>query len=250
MESSVQQWNAESYRRNVCFVPELGRTILAWLSPQPGERVLDVGCGDGVLTQEVAASGADVLAIDASPEMVAAARGRGLAVEQADAREIDFHAEFDAVFSNAVLHWILEPELVVDGIFRALKPGGRFVAEFGGFGNIAAIVTAIRAVLRDHGVDDGVPKYFPTVRAYTAVLERCGFTVERCELVPRPTFLPQGMQGWLEALGGGMLNRLKPEQVQPARDQVIDLLRPSLCDDQGNWSADYVRIRVEARKPV
>src|SRR5579875_671222 len=158
-----QHWLAERYAANAAFVPALGTAALALLAPQPGERILDLGCGDGVLTAKIAAAGAAV-AVDAAPDMVRAARARGLDARVMDGRALAFAGEFDAVFSNAALHWMREADAVLAGVFRALKPGGRFVAEMGGHGNIAAIITALSAVLARRGVDAAAlnPFYFPS----------------------------------------------------------------------------------------
>src|SRR5262245_15350099 len=145
-----QTWSPDRYVKNAAFVPALGASILERLAPQPGERILDLGCGDGTLTVKLVERGAEVIGVDASPEMLAAARDRGLDARLMDVRQLTFDAEFDAVFSNAVLHWIPEAEAAVKGIVRALKPGGRFVADLGGHMNVAAIATAIRAVVARH----------------------------------------------------------------------------------------------------
>ncbi len=244
--SQPQQWDPVRYQRNVAYVPKLGNVILAWLNPQSGERILDLGCGEGSLTEELSKQGAQVMGVDADPAMVRAAQARGLEVQQMNGHTLSFSQEFDAIFSNAALHWMLDAQKVIQGVARALKPKGRFVAEFGGHGNIAAIITAMRAVLRAHRVDDSVPMYFPSAEDYCQRLETHGFRVCRCELVARATLLPQGMQGWLESFGGAMLNRLPEIQRDAARQEVIRLLEPVLCDAQGQWHADYVRLRIEA----
>ncbi len=248
MEQNLQRWDAAEYRRNAAYVAELGSIILEWLAPEASERILDLGCGDGALTRTLAESCAEAVGVDASESMIRSARSLGIDGRLMDAHALDFEGEFDAVFSNAALHWMLEPRRVLQGVYRALKPEGRFVAEFGGFGNIAAIVTAMRAVLRQHEVDDSVPKFFPSPPLYQKMLEEERFRVERIELVPRLTRLPQGMEGWLTTLGGAMINRLPEPLREPARREVTELLRPTLCDSDGTWYADYVRLRVKAVK--
>lgn len=243
-----QTWSPDTYARHAAFVPALGQSILARLAPQPGERVLDLGCGDGTLTERIAASGASVVGVDGSAAMIAAAVSRGLGAWQMDARALAFDEAFDAVFSNAVLHWIPEAGLVVDGIRRALVPGGRFVAEFGGHGNIAAIATAIRAVLERHGLPNDSPWFYPTPAEYRAILEAHGFEVRFIALVPRPTPLPTGMEGWLATFRGPLLETYGPVMRTRIVAEIIALLEPSLCDTQGNWTADYIRLQVEARK--
>jgi len=247
--SNPQIWSAEGYARNAAFVPALGAPLVDRLNPQPGDRILDVGCGDGTLTAQIAARGAIVVAVDASADMIAAALTRGLDARLMDAQQLPFADEFDAAFSNAVLHWIPDADAVIDGVHRALKRGGRFVGEFGGHTNVAAIMTALRAVLPKYGIDSPGGWYYPTPREYGARLGRHGFVVDDIALVPRPTPLPTGMAGWLETFRGTILNQLPPEARARAKDELIELLRPSLCDDQGNWTADYVRLRFGATKP-
>jgi SAM-dependent methyltransferase len=245
--ASKQVWTADSYDRNARFVSDLGGEIVSWLAPKAGERILDLGCGDGALTEKLAASGAGVLGVDTSSSFLEAARARGLDVHEADGHALAFHHEFDAVFSNAALHWMTQPEKVIDGIRRALKPGGRFVAEFGGHGNVAAIVTAMRAAARAFDGDSGLagPWFYPTDREYAEMLEAAGFTVRRAGLFPRPTPLPTGIEGWLGTFRGVFFDQFG-ERRDAVLAYVTDILRPSLCDRSGKWHADYVRLRVEA----
>jgi SAM-dependent methyltransferase len=245
--ASKQVWAADSYDKNARFVSDLGGEILSWLAPKAGERILDLGCGDGALTEKLAASGAGVLGVDTSVSFLEAARARGLDVREADGHALTFHHEFDAVFSNAALHWMTQPEKVIDGIRRALRPGGRFVAEFGGHGNVAAIVTAMRAAARAFDGDSSLagPWFYPTDREYAQMLEAAGFTVRRAGLFPRPTPLPTGMEGWLVTFRGVFFDQFG-ERRDAVLAYVTDILRPSLCDRSGKWHADYVRLRVEA----
>ena len=244
-----QVWSAEGYAKNAAFVPALGAPLIDRLNPQPGERILDVGCGDGTLTTQIVARGATVVGVDASAEMVAAAAARGLDARVMDAQDLPFVDEFDAAFSNAVLHWIPDADAVVAGVHRALKGGGRFVGEFGGHTNVAAIMTALRAVLPKYGIDSPSGWYYPTPREYGARLEKHGFIVDDIALVPRPTPLATGMDGWLETFRGTILNQLEPDARRGAKEELIELLRPSLCDEEGNWTADYVRLRFSATRP-
>jgi len=244
-----QTWKPETYQTNARFVSDLGGTILGWLAPQPGERILDLGCGDGALTKKIAASGAAIIGVDSSPDLLEKARADGLTVQEADGQALEFSHEFDAVFSNAALHWMLQPRAVIDGVRRALKSGGRFVGEFGGHGNVAAIVTAIRAAARIHGGDEALagPWFYPTPDEYAALLEEGGFAVSRIALVPRPTPLPTGMAGWLSTFRKPFFDQFDPETRQKVIDDVVGLLRPALCDGSGRWTADYVRLRFEAK---
>lgn len=249
LSAGVQTWSADSYARHGRFVSDLGAPLLSLLAARPGERILDLGCGDGVLTTDIAATGADVVGFDASPAMTAAARARGLVVQTGDAEALPFDREFDAVFSNAALHWMLDPDAVIAGVRRALRPNGRFVAEMGGHGCVGAITVAIRAVLHQRGVPAKWPWYFPTAEDYRARLEAQGFRIEQMALFPRPTPLPTDMAGWLQTFARALIEQLPPAERREAVDEMVDLLRPALCDQQGRWTADYVRLRFMARVP-
>jgi len=247
------RWEAERYARDAGFVAVLARPLVDLLAPRPGERVLDLGCGDGRLSADIAACGAVVVGIDSSPDMVRAARGRGIDARLVDAAELPFEREFDAVFSNAALHWMgARMDDVLAGVFRALVPGGRFVGEMGGFGNIAAIVTAVLAALARRGIDGRrhLPWTFPTATAWRKCLARHGFVVEQAELVPRPTRLDAGMAAWLELFAVDLL-ALVPDPERPRLvAEICALLEPSLRDEAGVWWADYVRLRFFARRPA
>lgn len=246
-------WSAQDYAENAGFVPALGNAALELLAPQAGEAILDLGCGDGALTARIAAAGAEVLGIDASPAMLAAARARGLRVQQADAQALAFAGRFDAVFSNAALHWMPDQAAVAAGVFRALKPGGRYVGECGGFHNVAAIRTALRAVLARRGYpeDPGRRQVYHTVASFAAVHGQAGFVGVQATLVWRPTPLPTGMRGWLQTFRGGFIDAagVPAAEAGDIIAEVVELLRPDLCDADGNWVADYVRLRWQARKP-
>lgn len=241
-------WSAARYGSAASFVPALGAPVLSLLAPQPGERILDLGCGDGALTAQIAAAGADVLGVDASPDMLAASRARGLTVAPADGQALGFAAEFDAVFSNAALHWMTDQRAVLDGVARALRPGGRFVAEAGGHGNVAAIRTALIAVLAQHGVATDLTDIwaFPTAEEQRAALQAAGFRVEEVALIPRPTPVPAGLPAWLEVLAAPALAKLAPAERPAAVAAVAALASPALCDTAGAVTADYVRIRFKA----
>lgn len=247
---AVQRWSASDYAKNGRFVPELAGLVFAMLAPKPGERVLDVGCGDGTLTAEIKAAGADVLGVDLSDELLAVARMKGLPVQKMDGHALDFVQEFDAVFSNAALHWMCAPDLVIAGVARALKPKGRFVGELGGHGNVAAIAAAMRAVGLNRGGDPEkvAPWFFPTAEEYEALLVAHGFTVIEIALVPRPTALKTGMEGWLKTFGRFFFEQFAEPDRTAALKEVLDLLRPSLCDTKGRWTADHVRLRFSAER--
>jgi trans-aconitate methyltransferase len=246
----IQTWDPQTYAQNGAFVHGLAGGVLEWLDAQPGEYILDLGCGDGQLTQRIAATGAIVLGVDASPDMIAAARERGIEAEQANAESFPFgDAVFDAVFSNAALHWVRDQDAMLAQVRRVLKPGGRFVAEMGGQGNIAAIRVALMAVLERHGFGDreeGV-NYYPTAENYAQRLTRHGFQVRQIALIPRPTPLPAGgMSAWLRTFRRGVLDGLPADIQQQVVDETTELLAPALRDEDGNWTADYVRLRFIA----
>lgn len=242
-------WSASGYAATARFVSDLGGPVVALLAPAAGERILDLGCGDGALTEALVAAGAEVVGVDASPDMAAAARARGLDARVGDGAALAFAAEFDAVFSNAALHWMTDPAAVLAGVARALRPGGRFVAEQGGMGNVAAIRTALIAVLADEGVETTLHDiwHFPSPAEQTALLVAAGFVVERIELIPRPTPVAAGMEAWLATLAAPALAKLPEGRRAAARARVAALARPALCDAGGNWTADYVRLRFRAR---
>lgn len=247
--SRRQNWSASSYDAHARFVSDLAGGVLDWLAPKSGERILDLGCGDGVLTAELAAAGAEVVGVDSSEDFVATCEARGLDVRLMDGEALTFDNEFDAVFSNAALHWMTRPERVISGIRRALKPQGRFVAEFGGHGNVAAIMTALEAMAVRHGVDSSLahPWFFPTAEIYRTMLEKDGFEVKRIALIPRPTPLKTGMAMWLKLFRTPFFDQFGAKSDQVVRE-TEDLLRCALCDARSNWTADYVRLRVEAKK--
>lgn len=245
-----QKWTAEGYAANARFVSNLGAPVVALLDPKPGERILDLGCGDGALTQRIVEKGAEVVGFDSSAELAAAARARGIAVDLGDAHALPYDNEFEAVFSNAALHWMNRPDEVIACVRRALKSRGRFVAEMGGHGNIAAIRTALSVVFAKRGLDHGAirAQYYPTADEYAERLTAHGFEVVSIELFARPTLLPTGMEGWLSTFAEGSFSKLPASERESAKAEVIALLRPELCDSKVRWTADYVRLRFAARR--
>lgn len=247
--NAKQTWTAAGYDLNARFVSDLGAEILGWLNPQPQEHILDLGCGDGALTSKLVDAGAVVIGVDTSEDLLRAARDRGLEVRNMDGHHLTFDATFDAVFSNAALHWMRQPLDVIAGVKRALKPGGRFVAEFGGHGNVSAIVTAMRSAARAFDGDESLagPWFYPTADDYAQMLTQSGFNVRRAGLFYRPTLLRTGLEGWLVTFRKAFFDQFDASGKREAViSHVTDLLEPVLKDRQGRWLADYVRLRVEA----
>jgi ubiquinone/menaquinone biosynthesis C-methylase UbiE len=248
----MQTWDPTAYAQHGAFVHGMADGVVEWLNPQRGERILDVGCGDGQLTQRLVASGAEVTGVDASAEMAAAACARGVRAVHASAEALPFaDACFDAVFSNAALHWVRDHDAMLVSVARVLRPGGRFVAEFGGQGNIAAIRVAFAAVLARHGFSgaEAHVNYFPSPAEYTRRLEQHGFRIEQMALLPRPTPLGAGgMAEWLRTFRNGVLAALPESLRERVVDETVELLAPALRDEAGNWTADYVRLRFVARR--
>jgi SAM-dependent methyltransferase len=245
-----QTWDPKAYGRNGAFVHQLAGGVLEWLAPESGERILDLGCGDGQLTARIAAAGVVVSGVDASPEMVAAARSRGVGSTVAQAENLPFgDGVFDAVFSNAALHWVRGQDEMMAEVHRVLRLGGRFVAEMGGHGNIAAIRVALIAVLERNGFagrEDNM-NYYPSPDAYQRRLEKHGFRVEKIALIPRPTRLAEnGVRGWLETFRKGVLDSLPEAARETVIRETEELLAQALRDEDGNWTADYVRLRFVA----
>ena len=249
--ASNQRWNAQQYSKHARFVSDLGMPVVELLAPLRGEYILDLGCGDGVLTKKLADSGCNVVGVDASADMIAAAKALGLDARVMDGHALQFNGEFDAVFSNAALHWLKQPESVVAGVWRALKPGGRFVGEFGGSGNVAAIVGALEYVLSERGIDAKTlnPWYNPTADEYRVLLAARGFSVNAIALFPRPTPLPGSVVGWLETFAQPFAAVLPESDRLAFFEEVAAACRPTLCDNNGHWHADYVRLRFSATKP-
>lgn len=249
MAPPQQSWDPQRYARNARFVAELGAPVLALLGPKPGERVLDLGCGDGALTEKLVAAGCRVVGVDGSAEQAEAARARGLDARVMDGQALAFEAAFDAVFSNAALHWMPRADAVIDGVWRALVPGGRFVGELGGQGCVAAIVGALEAALARRGAPTVEPWFFPNDADYRARLEARGFRVSSAQLIPRPTPLPGDIADWLETFAERFLTAVPRGERRPLLVEVREALRPKLQGADGRWSADYVRLRFSAIRP-
>lgn len=247
-----QHWDPDRYRRNAGFVAELGLPVVELLNPLPNERILDLGCGDGTLTIKLRDMGVEIVGVDASPDQIDAARKLGLDARVADGEALEFDGEFDAVFSNAAMHWMLEADAVIEGVWRALKPGGRFVAEMGGFGNVKRIREALETTLGDHGIDamSACPWYFPTAEEQRKRLENEGFDVRSITLFDRPTPLPGNIRDWLETFAESYMGEVPQAMRQPVVADVTKRLQPVLMDQSGTWIADYVRLRFFARRTL
>jgi trans-aconitate methyltransferase len=248
--SQSTSWNPESYAKNARFVSDLGEPLLQLLEAQPGELILDLGCGDGALTERIAGYGCAVVGVDSSFPQLKAAKERGLNTVVMDGHQLSFKRRFDAVFSNAALHWMKEPETVVAGVTNSLKPGGRFIGEFGGKGNVEKIRTALHDTLRRHAIDPMPidPWYYPSPEEYSALLSKAGFIVTYIELIPRPTKLPGDILGWLEVFAQPFTQTVAEPDRARFLQEVRDKLSTRLRDGAGNWFADYVRLRFHATK--
>lgn len=247
------RWSAADYAANAGFVPALGAPVLELLDPKPGEAILDLGCGDGVLTEKLVACGALVIGIDASEEMVEAALARGLDARLGDGQKLDFDEDFEAAFSNAALHWMLDPAAVARGVHKALKPGGRFAGEMGGAGNIRTLREGIRAELSERGypLPASDPQWYAGVEEFTGVYEAAGFTDVEAWIIPRETDLPSGVAGWVKTFRAGWLDvaGVPISQRDAIAEAVERRLAPKLRRADGSWFADYVRLRFTMRKP-
>lgn len=252
---SENVWNADLYDDKLNFVSHHGKAIVQLLRPQKGERILDLGCGTGDLSYEISKSGAMVTGMDASAEMVAKAREKypSIPFNMGDGETFRTNEKYDAIFSNAALHWMKNAEKAVESIELSLHPGGRFVAEFGGKGNVQTVILGIAEVLdQEYGVDvtKRNPWYFPSIGEYSALLERYGFNVRYAHHFHRPTVLPDGEKGlfhWLDGFANNFFPEFSKEEKTVIYGKIKDKLQPVLYKDS-LWEADYKRIRIVATK--
>ncbi len=247
-----QRWDAELYEARHAFVWHFGESLVELLDPKPGEHILDLGCGPGQLTQRIAEHGASVVGLDAAPEMIGQARQNypHLHFILQDAAKMTLEDEFDAIFSNAALHWMPQAEAVATGMYRALRKGGRLVAEFGGIGNVSAIETAVNTVIqRRTGSLPANRRFYPSIGRYSSILEQAGFEVRFAHLFDRPTPLEgdAGMENWIRQFSGFYFDVLPPDERSDAIQEAAEIARPKLFGAKG-WHADYRRLRVIALK--
>lgn len=249
-----QTWDSTLYDDKMSFVSKFGKGVIELLYPQPGEKILDLGCGTGDLTKEISTSGAIVTGMDNSASMLEKARQKYPDLEflLGDGETFRTAKEYDAVFSNAALHWMKRPAEVITSVWLALKSGGRFVAEFGGKGNVQIIKEATQTVLDRHEINTSQinPWYYPSIGEYASLLEQQGFRVPYAVHFDRSTQLEGGENGlrhWLDMFSGAFFSGLPDNKKSELYAQIEDEVRPKLFRD-GSWFADYVRIRVMARK--
>jgi trans-aconitate methyltransferase len=241
-------WNPDSYSKNARFVSDLGEPLLQLLEPKPRELVLDLGCGDGALTEKIAAVGAIAIGVDSSFAQIEAARQRGLNALVMNGQQMGFKRGFDAVFSNAALHWMKPPERVIEEVSNLVRPGGRFVGEFGGKGNVETIRSALHAGLRKRGIDPWIvdPWYNPSLEEYSRLLKQFAFTVEYIQLIPRLTQLPGDILDWLAIFAQPFRNSLEESERDNFLREIRNAVEPTLRKSDGTWFADYVRLRFKA----
>ncbi len=242
--------SAKQYIDNADFVAELGEGVFTLLAPKQGESILDIGCGDGALTAKIAASGAQVLGLDYNQNMVNAACDRGLSAQVANAEKLTFNQDYDAVFSNAALHWMQDYQAVIDGVHKALKPGGRFVAEFGEQDNLAGVRQVLRQMCQDNAVfgEFQEPCFHPTVSFYQNALETRGFSVSHIERFERPTPLGAGAVEWLKMYTSGIRNNYDAATSDLFIQKALEGLKQQYPFTEGGWTADFVRLRFCAIK--
>jgi len=244
--ASTSKWDAADYAKVGAFVAELGGAALDLLDPQRGERILDVGCGEGTLTKKIIERGATVLGIDNSPEMIAAARANGVDAVQLAAEDMQFFAEFDAAFSNATLHWVLHKEQAARAIFRALKAGGRFAGEMGGEGNLIKLREALdeEMIIRGYAPPVEASNWYASPEEFAAVYEAAGFREVDARLIERPTPIDHGVAAWVTTFRKGWLDRASVPEAERAD------IGAAVADRVGSNVADYVRLRFIMRKPA
>lgn len=245
-----QHWNPTDYVKNAAFVPAMGADLIEMLSLQEDETVLDLGCGDGALTLKLRPLCRRVVAVDNSADQIEAARAHGLDAHVMDGHALSFATPFDAVISNAALHWMTQPQKVLNGVWTALKPDGRFVAEMGGAGNVQSVVSAASAILAARGIDAASfnPWFFPSVDQYRGLLQQQGFDIKEIYLFERPTPLDCEMVDWLKLFTQSFAAALPSAEREAFYAEISAMVEPQLRQPDGPWVVDYVRLRFAARK--
>ncbi len=246
----TNHWNAQRYDTYCDFVSHYGADLLPLLQAQPGQRILDLGCGTGTLAHEIAKTGADVIAIDISTEMIAQAKKHYPEVDfrVMDGQDFSFDKNFDAVFSNAALHWMLKASNVIQCVSHCLKNQGRFILEMGGIGNIQQMLNVIKQAALEFGISElSLINYYPSISEYTRLLEASGLRVVYAELINRPTQLqgPMGLRNWVSMFRNALLVQIPDNEAFFRR--LEDIARPLLYHSD-SWWADYVRLRAIAIK--
>ena len=245
----TNNWNADKYNKHADFVSNLATPVVDLLNPIENEKILDLGCGDGTLAVEIEKFNTKVIAVDLSQSMVEKTKEKNIEAYVMSATELNFNNEFDAVFSNAVLHWVKDSKIAINKINTSLKNNGRFIAEFGGYGNIKFLTDAMQKVFNNHqeyGTFNN-PWYFPSDKDYKKLLEDNGFKVEYIELIPRPTSIDD-ISNWLDIFANGIVSHLTNEQQLNFKQEVRKILKPKIYTEKNGWVADYVRLRFKAIK--
>ena len=243
--ASTSKWDAADYAKIGAFVAELGGAALDLLDPRPGEHILDVGCGEGTLTRKIVERGATVVGIDNSLDMVAAAKAKGIDARVMDAADLKFSEAFDAAFSNATLHWVLDKERAARAIWFALKPGGRFAGEMGGEGNLTSLREALdnELIIRGYVPPVEASNWYASPEEFATVYEAAGFKEIDARLIERPTRIEHGVAAWVTTFRRGWLDRAAVPEDERAE------IAAAVADRVGTNVADYVRLRFIMRKP-
>jgi trans-aconitate methyltransferase len=247
--SKTTSWDPQAYAKNARFVADLAQPLLELLAPKNDEIIMDLGCGDGALTEKIARE-VTVVGTDASFAQARAAKDRGLSIVVVDGHHLCFKPQFDAVFTNAALHWMEHPGKVVEGVWQCLKTGGRFVGEFGAKGNVETVRSALHAALRRRAVDPLAvdPWYYPSAEDFSNLLANSSFTVHYIEIIQRPTQLPGELLNWMEIFAQPFTNAVEKVHRQSFLDEVCQRCETELRDEEGRWRIDYVRLRFAAVK--
>ena len=245
----LNQWNANEYNKNADFVSKLGLPVINLLAPKKDEKILDLGCGDGTLSVEIQKYESQVIAVDLSPDMVAKSKKKGLKASVMSATQLAFYDEFDAVFSNAVLHWVQDAMLAIKNVKQVLKADGRFVGEFGGYGNIQSLQKAIQTVFERHPEygEFQNPWFFPKKEEYAELLQESGFRVHYIEIIERPTPI-RDIKVWLNIFANGIMQNVPTSKKESFKKEVENILKPKLFTQKDGWVVDYVRLRFAAQK--